>query len=425
MGTLHRAMWVSSGAGTSRRQRASGVYHWFLPTMLADLSYTLDADVVADVARAERDLANASLACTPSTEGIARLLLRSEAVASSRIEGLVIGSNMLLRAELQENDPANVRYDSKAAAVLGNIHAMEQAVRIAAEAQEITPQVLRDVHRALCAGTDLEEWGGVIRTSQNWVGGGSSNPLSAEYVPPAPEEVPALLEDLCAYANRTDTSAVAQAALCHAQFETIHPFADGNGRTGRALIQICLIRRGVAPNSIPPISLALATQREDYYASLNAYQHATDSLAENAAVNDWVSCFCAATSSACKDVEDIARDMEAMCEAWRCRMGGVRKGSAVEAMLPAMQAMPYFSVETMTGMTGRSKQAIGVAVRRLLDAGIIRQTNRGKRSRVFEVPEVLAEFNMVERRLASPSRDTSLEGPARPVPARASKSPYA
>ena len=320
------------------------------------------------------------------------------------------------RAELQVREPGALRYDSKAAAVLGNIHAMEQAVHLASDAREITIETLKEVHRALCANTSLEEWGGIIRPMQNWVGGGGSNPLNAEFVPPAPQEVEALLDDLCEYANRTDVSPVVQAALCHAQFETIHPFVDGNGRVGRALIQSVLLRRRAVGNVVPPISLALATQRKDYYVSLNAYQHALDANLESRAVNDWVSCFCGAVCDASVDIEEISHDLQHIKDDWRNKLPRVRAGSTLELMLAKMQAMPYFTTETMVAATKRSKQAVGQAVSKLLEAQIICQTSRGKRSRVFEVPDILEEFNVVERRLASPSRDTSVDLPVRPVP---------
>ena len=419
MGTLHREIWVSSGAGTSRAQRASGVYHWFMPDSLAVVGSTaLDGDVVADVARAERELATCAEPAMRSTEGIARLLLRSEAVASSQIEGLVIGSKRLMRAELQALEPDNMRYDAHAATVLGNIHAMESAVALAASSPQFEVDTICEVHRALVEGTSLSEWGGMIRTSQNWVGGSSYNPLTADYVPPAPQEVVPLLRDLVDFANRDDVSPVVQAALCHAQFETIHPFVDGNGRTGRALIQVCLLRRGVSAGPIPPISLALATMRDDYFSCLHAYQRATDGAALSKATNDWVSCFAGAVSQACVDVAAISSDLARMREGWLGLLGSVRRGSALEALLDEVQGMPIFSVDTLVRATGRTKQTVAPAVRRLVDVGIAVQTNRGKRNRVYEVPEVLEEFNMVERRLASPARDTLRQPPARPVPSR-------
>ncbi len=384
------------------------MYWWFLPTKLGELMFTLDADVVADVSRAEQRLSAIKFGDLGNTEGIARLLLRSESVASLRIEGLVIGSNRILRAELWETDPNNLRYDSKAAAVLGNIHAMERAIDLATSVSEITRETICQIHKSLCADTDLEPWGGVIRTVQNWVGGSSSNPLSADYVPPAPEEVPTLLDDLAAYMNRQDVSPIVQAALCHAQFESIHPFIDGNGRAGRALIQVCLIRRVVVGDVTPPISLALATQKDDYFSALHAFQHATDAAGEQRAINDWVSCFAGAVTQACDDMSDIASDLRALEDGWRSKLGRVRAKSALDQLLVEIQGMPYFSVETMRRTTGRSKQAVNLAIQRLVDAQIVRQTNRGKRSRVFEVPEILAVFNMVERRLASPLRHSEL-----------------
>lgn len=421
MGTLHKALWVSSGAGTSRRQRASGVYYWYLPDKLSELKVSLDEDVVADVTRAERDLSACATSSLAGTEGIARLLMRSESVASSHIEGLSIGARRLMRAELQRLEPDNVRYDHNAARVLGNIRAMEQARTLARTTPEVTVDTLLDIHAGLCRGTDIEQWGGKVRTVQNWVGGSSSNPLSAEYVPPAPEEVPELLEDLVAYVNRTDVSPVVQAALVHSQFESIHPFVDGNGRVGRALIHACLVRRGVSPVATPPVSLSLATNKREYFDVLAKMQRHTNEADRHDAINDWVSCFCGAMSDACADMERIAREMADVRARWESALGRVRSGSSLELILDEIQATPVFSVETMVRATGRTKQAVGLAVGRLLEAGVVRQTSRGKRSRVFEAPDVLEEFAIVERRLASPSRDTNVEPPSRRVPDRPNK----
>ena len=418
MGTLHKEMWVSDGSGMSRRQRASGVYHWYLPDKLNDLHVLLEPDVVLDVVNAEVALATCNKGTQGRTEGIARILLRSEAVSSSQIEGLVIGSRRLLRAELQEREPNNIRYDSSAADVLANIHAAERGARIAAKLEAITVDSILEIHQALCEGTHLEKWGGVLRDRQNWVGGSGSNPLSADYVPPAPQEVPALLEDLVAYANRTDVSAVVQTALCHAQFESIHPFIDGNGRTGRALIQVCLMHRGVVGNVVPPISLALATQQKDYYDSLYGMQHCTDNTAQHKAVNDWVSLFAGAVTQACADMIRIADEMGDLRTSWIKRLGTVRAGSTLEHMLVEIQELPYFSVNTMVRAGVGSKQSVGKALERLIAAHIVFQTNRGKRDRIFEAPEVLEQFAIIERRLASPARDTHAVPPVRPVPYR-------
>lgn len=417
MGTYHEAAWEPDPSGYTRQERWGGTYRWYLPTPLSEVDLTLDADVANDVSRAERALFRQGGTHLGNTEGIARLLLRSEAVASSHIEGLSIGAGRLVRAELQEAEPGSVRYDRRAAQVLGNVRALDEAVVVAAGAGPLTVDTLRDVHLALLAHTDYASLGGVVRTRQNWVGGSSASPLGATYVPPAPEEVPRLLEDLVAFANRTDVPPVLQAALCHSQFETVHPFADGNGRTGRALIQIVLMRSGVSREGMPPVSLALATARDDYMAALAGMQSWVTPEEGRDALNGWVSTFAGAVRVACEDRERMADDLDDMYRSWEAMLGGhPRRGSALEALLGEVQAMPWFTVDTMVRATGRSWSSVNAAVARLVGAGIVRETTKGKRNRVFEAPEVVEEFDMVERRIASPARDTSVAPPVRPVP---------
>lgn len=419
MGTFFDATWESDGIDGACHQHAGGRYRWYLPSGLADVDLSLDPDVVQDVVRAERELFLAGDAALESggIEGIARLLLRCESVASSHIEGLSIGARRLLRAELFEEEPDSLRFDESALAVLGNIHAMSDAITLADGGAPITVETICDIHRSLCRKTNIEQFGGVVRTRQNWVGGSSYNPLSADYVPPAPEHVGALLDDLASFCNRDDLSAVEQAAIAHAQFEAIHPFVDGNGRTGRALMHLVLRRRGVCPVFAPPISLVLATEREEYMALLGR-MHVDDAAAEHEAVNEWVSFFASCASVACAESMRLAQDLSEMEAMWRESLGTVRAGSALEAIIGEMRGIPVFSVNSMRRLCGRSQPAVSEAVKRLLEAGIVRVTSKGKRNRVFEVPDVITVFGMFERRLASPALDTALEPPVRVVPAR-------
>ena len=158
--------------------------------------------------------------------------------------------------------------DVTAAEVLANIDAMVFGVEAVEPDGPITQDILLEVHRLLLAGTRLEEHGGRIRTVQNWIGGSGYNPCSAAFVPPPREDVPALLDDLISFCNDDGLPALAQAAIAHAQFETIHPFVDGNGRAGRVLIHLVLRRRGIATRFLPPVSLVLATWADDYVAGL-------------------------------------------------------------------------------------------------------------------------------------------------------------
>ena len=157
--------------------------------------------------------------------------------------------------------------------MLGNIGAMSWAVTSLAGAKAVTVDGILEVHRRLLEGTRLEAFGGRIGENQSWIGGSSYNPCSASFVPPPPGKVRLFLEDLCAFSNDDELPAVVQAAIAHAQFETIHPFADGNGRTGRALIHVILRRRGPATHVLPPVSLVLATRAKDYENGLTATRY--------------------------------------------------------------------------------------------------------------------------------------------------------
>lgn len=223
------------------------------------------------------------------TEALARLLLRAESLASSRIEGLVVGGRRLLRAEVARQISGSAN-DVTAEEVLGNIDAMTWAVESLASASTVTVDGLLDIHRRLLTSTRLAAHAGKIRQVQNWIGGSSFTPCSAAFVPPPPEHVKGLLEDLCAFCKDDSLPAVAQAAIAHAQFETIHPFVDGNGRTGRALIHVMLRRRGLAARVLPPVSLVLATWSAAYIDGLTAtrYEGRPDSQAAHEGINAWV-----------------------------------------------------------------------------------------------------------------------------------------
>lgn len=423
MGTFHKAYWASEGAGRSRRERRSGEYEYYVPTPLADLSAVLEADVVGDVARAERAIAelNAGVAALHSSEGIARLLLRAEAVSSSHIEGLTIGTRRLLRAEANLGG-GEFRGDAAAAEVVGNIHAMQDALDTALGDGPVTVDTILGIHRTLLADTRIADLGGVVRDRQNWVGGNSYNPLEADYVPPAPESVGDLLEDVAAYCNDELPSPVLQAALVHAQFETIHPFMDGNGRTGRALIHLVLRKRGLAPNLVPPISLVLATHAKSYVDGLAGFRGVDgggDAAAEG--VNEWVSFFAGSCAEACEEAAKFEEAAAHLQDSWRERLGSVRANSALDVLLPELVGMPLFTVKSAAAATGRSVSSMNVAVQRCLDAGIAKAAKKQKRNRAFEVPEVIDEFNLFERRLASPVGDTRAARPVRPVPENLAK----
>jgi Fic family protein len=393
----------------------------YFPDPLVGRPLTLDGDVAAEIADAERAITrlNTQASALADSEALARLLLRAESVASSRIEGLEVGGRRLLRAAAARQSGEDVR-DVTAAAVLGNIDAMLWAVEAVPADGEITPDIILEAHRRLLAGTRLEEHGGRIRTVQNWIGGSDYNPCSAAFVPPPPGKVPELLDDLCRFCNDDSLPAIAQAALAHAQFETIHPFVDGNGRAGRVLIHLVLRRRGLAPRILPPVSLILATWSDRYVAHLSGTRYAGSPTSETAreVANRWIGFFAGACARAVQDAESFEARVRELREAWRRRLASVRRGSAVDLLLSSLPAAPVLTASTAAELIGRSFQATNQAIERLAAAGILTQVNVGRRNRAFEAPELIEAFTALERRQASPTGDTHASPPARRVPRR-------
>lgn len=425
MAKVIRKLWVGQfGSGLSRRDRRSCEYEAYLPDPLMGRSIRLDGDVAADVAEAEAAIARFNLTATAliDAEALARLLLRAEAVASSKIEGLEVGARRLLRAEAARQ-LGEVVSNVTAAEILGNIDAMLFGIQSVRGADPITPDLLLDVHRRLLAGTRIEHHGGQIRTQQNWIGGSAHNPCSATFVPPPDGYVADLLADLCAFCNDDNLPTVAQAALAHAQFETIHPFIDGNGRTGRALIHLVLRRRGLAPNVLPPVSLVLATWATDYVSGLTATRYLGPSTRREAhsGINLWVGRFAAACARAVADAGDFEERAERLSADWRERLGSVRANSATDLLLRALPGSPVITVNSAAALIGRSFRAANEAIGRLAEAGILSQVSVGRRNRAFEAREIVDSFADLERQLASPAGDTLSSPPARRVPRRVSR----
>ncbi|MGO9322061.1 MAG: Fic family protein [Solirubrobacteraceae bacterium] len=409
------------GTGLSRRDSRSCDYAAYVPDPLVGRRFTLDGDVAADVADAEAAIIRLNTEATAlvDTEALARILLRAESVASSRIEGLEIGARRLLRAEAVRSmrEPSS---DVTATEVLGSIDAMLYGVERIGLNDEITMGLLLESHRRLLAGTRLEPHAGTFRQVQNWIGGSDYNPCAAAYVPPPPEFVEDLMDDLLAFCNTDDLPAVAQAAIAHAQFETIHPFVDGSGRTGRAIIHLVLRRRGLAPRVLPPVSLVLATLARDYVNGLTGFRHVGSPGSPKATegVNSWVASFagtCIRSVADATTFESRAAGLEAR---WRAQLGSVRANSATDLLLRRLPGAPVLTAESAARLLGRTFKPANAAIQRLVQAGILRQITIGRRNRAYEAPEIIDAFTDLERQLASPEGDTRTSPPSRAVPRR-------
>jgi Fic family protein len=421
MSRVIRRHWPGNSDAPSRRGREPCEYEAYSPDPLSDRKIRLDGDVAAEVADAEAAIGrlNTEVSALADTEALARLLLRAESVASSRIEGLEIGARKLLRAELA-HELGERTLDVTAEEVLGNIEAMNGAIREIGPGDPITVDTLLGFHRRLMASSMDRQHAGKLRQKQNWIGGSPYNPCTAAFVPPPHELVPDLLTDLCSFCNTDSLPAVAQAALAHAQFETVHPFADGNGRTGRGLIQLVLRRRGLATRVLPPISLVLATWADAYVDGLTATRYRGPATGKEAheGINLWIGMFAGACIRAVDDAASFEQRIQHIQGTWRAQLGRVRSGSATDLLLRSLPGAPVLTVNDAAELIGRSFPQTNEAIARLTQIGVLSQVSVGKRNRAFEAKEIINAFIDLERQLASPAGDTHSSEPSRTVPPR-------
>ncbi|MGI8758667.1 MAG: Fic family protein [Acidimicrobiales bacterium] len=363
-----------------RRARA------FVPTRLADRDLKLTSDTVARAARGQAAVEHGAESMPEDFAALARLMLRAEGVASSFIEGVTAAVVDVVLAEAGEGGEP-----SAAAWVAANLAAVTEAVG-EAHAQPLTVESLCRWHRTLMTGSPTPAHQvGVVRNEQGWIGG--TAPIDAHLVTPPPEEVPALLDDLVAFVNRDDIDPVTQAAIAQAQFEVIHPFADGNGRVGRVLIAWVLVRR-LALVTPPPVSTRIAADVGGYTSGLVLFRMGDH--------NAWVRWFADTVSGAGRAQEELVASVERLQRTWRDRLAAPREGTrrlrSNAAAWRVLELMPRHLV--LTGPTVASELAIplksaNAALRDLVDAGVLVEhgsvppTGRGRPGRLYTSAELL------------------------------------
>lgn len=358
-------------------------YEVFIPEPLNSLKFSLEASIVGVVSEAEEAVRILNMNAAPMLKPLARLLLRTESIASSRVEGMHLGVGELARAEAKAE--AGVKASETAQEILANIDAMTLAVEEAADAPTFGVQEITAIHRRLMERSERSHLAGRIRTEQNWIGGNDYNPCGSDFVPPPPERVMSLLEDLCDAINDNVLPPLVQAALVHAQFETIHPFGDGNGRTGRALIQVVLKRRGVTPNYVPPISVALAAAKDRYIAGLAGFR--------GSGLESWIEHFAAATAKSAYLARAYIQAVASLAEEWKGRVKASGKaprgGSAIWSILDILPAHPVISAPVAVAVTGRAKAAVYEALALLESVGVLLPLTTSRRNRAWEVSGLL------------------------------------
>lgn len=420
------ALWTSSvESGVPRRDRREGPYRRFVPDRLEQLPLAISGDLARTAARTERAVRALDEPGGEALASIARFLLRSEAIASSRIEGLAPSPQQVALAELGQQE--SVRgVSEQARLVANNMTVVRGATTRLVESEEVRVEDIVDLHRSLLPDEPRHHG---LRTVQNWIGGSDWHPIGADFVPPDPNDVPGLMEDLVDYLNGAAHAPLIQAAIVHAQFETIHPFTDGNGRVGRALIHTVLSRRGLTSTAVLPISLVLATLSERYVGGLTDFRHACPpSSAEAAAgVQAWLATFVNAALLAADESARLVREVELLRHEWLERVAAYRSAagvrerpradSATAKLLRLLPEAPVLTTATVRRILAVSNPSAITALEELKNAEVLvpRRIERG--SSAYVATEVLDLVTMAERRLASTKFDTRTSPVVRPVPA--------
>lgn len=426
MGSFQDQYWQSDGAyGIARRDRQSGPYRTYLPDPLLPRPLLASAELSVRAAEAENAVRVACQGPNASAlEGISRFLLRSEAIASSLIEGIAASPQQVALAELaQEEDVRG--FSEQARLVANNITILRKASSDLPKIDRVRVSDVIDLHAALLPGEKHQG----LRTVQNWIGGSNWHPLDADFVPPPAHRVEQLMSDLVAYLNGSMHAPIVQAALVHAQFETIHPFTDGNGRVGRALIHTVLTRRGLSSRAILPVSLVLSTLRERYVLGLTGYRYVGDPRTPEAVegIGVWLTTFFDAVLVAAEQATQLAGEIDILRADWLKRIAAHRAAfgrrttpradSATARILEMLNETPVMTTATATRLLGISFPPARTALEELADAAVVRRKTVDRGTTAYIAKDVLDLVRYAERQLASTQFDTRVSAPNRPVPA--------
>lgn len=425
-GWLHRSWEPSLESGLPRRDLRSGEYAVYTPDKLTERPLLINPKLSVKVSQAERSVGDLSRGPgAEALEGISRFLLRSEAIASSMIEGISPSPQQVAIAELAQAEPV-YGFSDQAKLVANNITILRAAAKDLVAVDLLAVGDVVRLHSALLP----EERHHGLRRVQNWIGGSNWHPLEAAFVPPPAEAVQELMADLVAYLNGSAHAPLVQAALLHAQFETIHPFTDGNGRVGRALIHTVLTRRGLTPAAILPVSLVFATLRNSYIDGLTAYRYEGDgsSVAARKGIDAWLGVFLDAALIAAEQARQLAVDISGLRKQWaeqvashRVALGlrdTPRADSATARLLALLPEIPIVTTRSAQSMLGISFPAARAALDELAEARVLHRKNVERNTTGYLAMDVFSLLGQAERRLASTQFDTRVALPNRPVPAR-------
>lgn len=318
----------------------------------------------------------------PSTPLFLSMYISKEALLSSQIEGTQSSLSDLL---LFENDETPLVSLDDVAEVSNYVAAMEHGLRRLREGFPLSLRLLREMHGILLkSGRGAGKQPGDFRRSQNWIGG--TRPGNALFVPPPPDELGSCLDSFEKFLHVEDPALppLVKAALAHVQFETIHPFLDGNGRLGRLLITLMLCEAGVLREPTLYLSLYLKSRRAEYYRLLQEVR-------ENGAWEAWIDFFFTGVRETAGQAADTAREIMALFDKDRDAIKTLgRSGAAAFRVQEFLQRRPMMTIQAASRELSLSVPTIGKAVEHLIDLGIVREMTGKRRNRLFSYSKYLS-----------------------------------
>jgi len=378
----------AKGAGRAGRyvHQATG-YRAFLPAPLPpDPPLRMD-ELQALLAEASHALGrlDGSVLTLPDPDLFVLMYVRKEAVLSSQIEGTQSSLQDLLEAEARifsPERPADVRE------VVNYVHAMNYGLERLATLP-VSVRLIREIHERLLKGVRGSRLTpGELRRSQNWIGPAGCTLNEATFVPPPPEVVPQALSDLERFLHsKDDLPVLIKVGLAHAQFETIHPFLDGNGRVGRLLITFLLCERGVLHKPVLYLSHYFKRYRQEYYDRLQAVRDAGD-------WEGWIGFFLRGVIDVSAQAAETARHILALRE--RCREQitqsfGRAAGNGLK-VLEQLFRTPIINVKKVKTITKTEFPAANQLVQRLVQLGVLKEITGQARNRQFRFEEYVQLF---------------------------------
>lgn len=356
------------------RERHTGPYRAAVVPPIADIAVTLPGAVAAAADEASVEIARFDAERGADVAPFGALLLRSESASSSQIENLTSGARAVALAELEHGERSN------AVQIVANVRAMRAAIDLA---DRLDCDAVLAMHAVLMEHDPRHE-AGAWRREQVWVGGTGFGPHQAEFVAPHHTHVPAAMADLIAFVNRDDIPALAQAALAHAQFETIHPFSDGNGRTGRALIHAMLRASGMTRNVTVPVSAGLLADTEGYFSALTRYRQGDSA--------EIVRLLAEASFTALANGRQLVTDLDEIRNRWRGAIKA-RRDAAAWRLAELLLRQPVIDVATAERELGTTSANTHRAIRELTEAQVITEISGKRRARVWQAAEVLTALD--------------------------------